>query len=347
MPPPLFSRNETLQIRYDVYLHACLPISIVGLLGNPLILAVWSREKYHPTRFLYMILAVCHFVKLIFIHIEVNIWKNTTHFGDVLVSSLFTFDLLASVPRYFSSCISLLISIVQGLWLHSLHDSPFFTCRWIAVEAGVLYLWSLILRAIALTPSVSKRTRAWLKITFDVIGVVLPRMLQLIVFGLLPCRGRSGQGSSTSGPNMELVSTVWDDSGKQELTSEQAADTNDGHETSLTVLSERQELMDRLEERSLTRAVLIMSVVGPILNICPFVAVIYYQPREHLRPLRDLAKSARLTAMTVDMTMNIFVFVVLFPSFRKPFQQLYRRLCCRCTGTVVPQTQRLIRPGTG
>ena len=341
----MLALNGTVKVRQELYLYVSVPVSVVGLLGNLTIVVVWSRQTYHPIRFLFIILAVSQSVAIIAMHTWMSFRQENRSVSNEVI---FSFCLLAYVPIYFCSNAKLLLTAVHGMWLFFSHDSPFFSRKRITLAVVFLVLWCPLLRIMALINFLFKKTEneheLRLQIAFDMMGIALPRALLLVVLVVVACKRpprQKGPVISSLAATEEGARSAVADASERRRVARRLGPAHDRARNGAMHLhaGSRRGTEDVEHESSLNKAVLVMSVISALV-ILPAVWKSNYRTDCDDAPQGAVVKAVLFTALMIDHSLLIVICVALFPSFRKPFRQLHSGLCSWCSkGMVTPLTQ--------
>ncbi|XP_025089661.1 uncharacterized protein LOC112561394 [Pomacea canaliculata] len=172
--------------RYYIERAGCIPMSVLGIVGNVVSLAVWNTQRtYSTTIFLFKYLAVWDIVFLVTIIPVILLSDNKT------VSVQFEmFDVSSYLAVLVSVHTTLLIAVSRWLAAYRpvhVHTGSLLSRRHVIIACLVIFLWCLVIAVIILLVKIvmmDSKTRIIVYITFSSMGMALP-VLPLVVCNVL------------------------------------------------------------------------------------------------------------------------------------------------------------------
>ena len=330
---PLEDSEEAAKSRSYIHNAVIFPLTFVGIVSNTLLILVWRRQVYHPTRFNLMTLA---FVNILFV-IAYPLFESVHTSGSGPFNMLASFFLFTT-RTYGVQCCTWM-SIVHNCWAcYPLERSTsvFFTKKRIVLSLVVLFLWCLmqVILKLVLLAKVSKTGKDWFTFSVEAVSLGLPVILQVTVVRdmikslrikckvkvlEMPYQGRRGavchqlhDSRTTVGDPDNLSTALWNPP---------------------SIRLEKSALRAFKNEQRLTKTIVVVTVV-PVF-VYPFGIVVAALFRTLLVNKTDKETYETYTHVmeVVNSSYQFFLFVAALPTFRRLLKVECNSWCC---GYIVP-----------
>ena len=336
---PLEDSKETVKNRSQIHEAVLFTLTFVGIVSNTLLILVWRRQVYHPTRLNLMTLAFVNILFLIAYPLFVSALKSGSNLPNpepvYILASFFLF----TTRTYGVQCCTWM-SIVHNCWTCfplERSTSVFFTKKRIVLCLVVLFLWCLmqvILKLVLLT-KVSKADEDSFRFSVEAVSLGLPVILQVAIVREMikslrikckvkvlemPYQGRRGA----------VCHQLHDDS-------RTAIADPDNLSTALwnppSIRLEKSALRAFKNEQRLTKTVVVITVV-PVF-VYPFGIVVgaLFSVLFVSKTDKEIYETYTLVLEFVNSSYQFFLFVAALPTFRRLLKVECNRWCC---GYIVP-----------
>ena len=329
-----------------IYWTVLVPVSIVGIVGNLIVIWTWRGKRYKFNRLLIVNLDACHCVFLITYHLWTNLGAMNAIVDLFLLSFLFTVRLYAVLLQIF-------LSGLQYLW--SLNTTSRHFKRPILSKKGttrgrnIVFFCSFLLTLVytVVQKKLPRYHRKLFTAASHIVVLGLPQILNVrFVVGMIVNTRRRQHSAKAALQSVNLTKECGQDGPPSVQPSichsvqlsrrlSAGAQVSPGSLSSDTELTGASQLSPRtcqallvrnvVQEASMTNAIVVISIS----EIFVFLFLILVQMRFALGEDRARYYLALLIWDAVQLSncsFHLFLFLALLPSFRQSFKERWSHL---------------------